>query len=352
MRPNSWRLLIIAAPLLISRLAYADGYFPDFPFYPSPLDQREAILAAPPVNGFAFEVQKFAETPSDKFIPVEGEEFVDRTFLAKDELARQKFERENLNSAQISSLESACAATTGDTAYAAGATLPPIVRAYTAGAVAFRNNDFQNATNRFAEAQAAEGPPTYKVWATYMLGRTYTKLGDADKARGFFLATRDMVQKGAPDPLGLAVASFGEEARTYLDQAGGVLNEKNFKPDQPNRLQKFHEAVRLYALQARANSRNGLDSLHILGKDIKNVPTDYTLLMQDELDRRLFLAYARGYSGGIEARKEFLTSLLPLFPDPDKDIADQLPGIIMFAIAVFFLFRPKANAYFVSLPEL
>ena len=346
-------LLLIGAILLPSRPARAD-YFLIYSTYPSTLDDRANSLSAPPGNDFDFEIDRLVEKPPSSLVPVEGADEEARRFhnvvhtvgtysytvpeaVTKDVIAREKFEQAHLSPAQLVALKAARDATSADEAYAAGEGLPLMLRAYTAGAVAFENDDYQGALTRFTVAEAADNAePAYKVWVTYMLGRTAAKLDKHDDAQKAFATVREMVTAGAPDPLGLAVASYGEEARLALDQAGGVLGEKDFDPDKPGRRQNFLKATRLYALQAEAGSQNGHDSLHILAKDIKNVPSDFRLMMQDELTRRLFLAYARGYSGayrvygrnvpgeGIETRQEFLTALLPLFPADDKEIADQL----------------------------
>ncbi|HEU5048219.1 MAG TPA: hypothetical protein VFT64_10305 [Rickettsiales bacterium] len=306
----------------------------------SSLNSREVILLAPAANDWSFEVKKLVETPAIIFASVEGNHHAYPP-VSNDTTARNKFEHDNLTPEQISSLETARDAKTYQAAYDVGKNLPSALRAYTAGAVAFKQGDFQHALTYFNEAQVVKDShleAAYKVWATFMLGRTHAKSGVYDKARNAFIQTRDMVAKGAPDPLGLASESYGEEARLALDEAGGVLGEDKFKPDQSGRLEHFREAVRLYVMQAQTGSKRGLNSLHILCKEIKNQPSDFTLLTQDEMIRRMFIAYVRGYhsgfwgdtqgysssSGGVESREEFITSLLKLFPAEDKDVADQL----------------------------
>lgn len=323
--------------------AQSPPYYPIPGLYFSALDNREKILSAPAGNNWSFEVKKLVDTPATVFTSVEGNDYHASSITPKDTIARDKVEHDNLTPEQLSSLSTARQAATNEAAYEAGKNLPPALRAYTAGAVAFNQSDFPHALTYFSEAQAANDAPaqmTYQVWATFMLGRTYAKTGADDKAKNAFIQVRDMVTKGAHDPLGLAAESYGEEARLALDEAGGVLGEEKFNPDQSGRKEHFREAVRLYMLQAQTGSHKGMDSLHILCKEIKNQPSDFTLLTQDEMIRRLFLAYVRGYhrypeflsyahsysrsSGGVEERGAFITSLLKLFPPEDKDIADQL----------------------------
>ncbi len=333
--------------LLLPATALADPYIQHLDSYPSPLQKREEFLLEAPQNSFDYEVQKLGGHVSEKFIPAEEKEYAGHynTYTSKDIPVRKKLDSDNLAPAQLDLLVIARSAKTADEAYDAGKDLPSVIRAYTAGVVAFEYKDMKTAALRFAEAQNSAELPAYGLMAAFMLGRTQVQLQEGDKARGSFQSVREAVKAGAPDPFGLAVASYGEEARIALDEAGGVLGESGFDPERPGRLQKFHDAIKLYAMQAATGSRSGFDSLHIMAKNIKNVPEDFTLLMKDELCRRLFLAYIRGYGminyraphgawyyyrymheymGGIEKRAEFIARLLPLFPAEDKDIADQL----------------------------
>ena len=58
------------------------------------------------------------------------------------------------------------------------------------------------------------------VTAAYMRGRIHQRLGQFAPARADFQAARRYAEAGAPDPMGLAVASLGEEARLDLIEAG------------------------------------------------------------------------------------------------------------------------------------
>src|SRR5262249_48337473 len=53
------------------------------------------------------------------------------------------------------------------------------------------------------------------TWAAYMLGRSWAT-NNPVKAEGYFRRVRDLVDHGFADPLGLAEASLGEEARIEL----------------------------------------------------------------------------------------------------------------------------------------
>src|SRR5436190_1482324 len=60
------------------------------------------------------------------------------------------------------------------------------------------------------------------VAAAFMRGRVYQQLGQLDPARAAFQAARRYAEAGAPDPMGLGVASLGEEARLDLMEAGFI----------------------------------------------------------------------------------------------------------------------------------
>ncbi len=106
-----------------------------------------------------------------------------------------------------------------------------------------------------------------------MLGRLYGRKGEIGEASKSFALTRELVNNGAPDPLGLGVASFGEEARLHLKRAQAL--QKVEKMSAKQRRENDHEiiaAVRLYAKQAAHGSTIGIDSLRevideVLGYD-------------------------------------------------------------------------------------
>jgi tetratricopeptide (TPR) repeat protein len=55
------------------------------------------------------------------------------------------------------------------------------------------------------------------TWAAFMLGKSWEE-GDPDKATKYFSQVRSLARSGFADPVGLAAASFGLEARVYLRQ--------------------------------------------------------------------------------------------------------------------------------------
>ncbi|HEY3445375.1 MAG TPA: hypothetical protein VGK67_03380 [Myxococcales bacterium] len=91
--------------------------------------------------------------------------------------------------------------------------------------------------------QILDLPETERKRFGPMAAYTLARVGNKKKSAERLLAVREMVKKGDDDPLGLAVASYGEEAKALLE-AG-----------------KDAAAVKLYAVQAGFGSRSGINSL-------------------------------------------------------------------------------------------
>jgi hypothetical protein len=85
------------------------------------------------------------------------------------------------------------------------------------------------------------------TWAAYQLGRLDQERSPS-RARLFFQQTRELARNGFPDPLGLAAASLGWEAKTYYDA-------KDFAP-----------AARLYLEQFATGDRTAVGSLRFLAE--------------------------------------------------------------------------------------
>lgn len=112
------------------------------------------------------------------------------------------------------------------------------------------------------------------TWAAFMLGRA---TGDAK----WFQRTRALAQQGFHDALGLAVASYGEEARLSLED-------------------DVARAVRLYALQAADNSATGRTSLLLVARRLVNDEAELARAAHDPLVRKLVAAYLFTRSNEID----------------------------------------------------
>ncbi len=237
------------------------------------LDNRAATLDMMPVDAksFAYAEAHLVQSPNDKLITEESG-YSDEA--RNDAIAKAVADAEvaGLASDQTDVVSEMRAEDTGDSAFDKGAMLPAAVRLYTAGAVDFHKG---NTTKAIARFQAILDLPASErrdraVWAAYMLGRLYGSKSDIAEASKSFSATRELANDGAPDPLGLGVSSFGEEARLHLKRAESLQKAKKMSSQQ---LREYgHEiaaAVRLYAEQAAHGSTIGIDSLRQVVDEVR-----------------------------------------------------------------------------------
>ncbi|SEP15069.1 hypothetical protein SAMN02990966_04127 [Rhodospirillales bacterium URHD0017] len=193
-------------------------------------------------------------------------------------------------------LEAARAAGNGEAALAAGAGLPVAVATYIAGAVEFKADRLEAALRYF---EAIDGlPPDQRrvraVAAAFMRGRIHQQLGQLDLARAAFQAARRYAEAGAPDPMGLGVASLGEEARLDLVEAGFIETPwpvPSSDIDDGAFARLIANAVRLYAEQAARGSQTALLSLGDVSRLLLREEEDLKLAMADPLVQRLVVAY-------------------------------------------------------------
>ncbi len=266
------------------------------PFFPWQLfDNRVATFKAAPANSFVFEAVRIAPPHSDKLIAVESEDL--------DALG--KAEAIGLTPGQVTALRQVRTATSGDEAFQQGAALPPSVRLYTAGAIDFRRNEMSEAQQRFeAILQLPASDRLRATWAAFMLGRIHALANDANAASQAFQLTRKLAIDGAPDPLGLAVASYGEEARLHLAQAKSYLLPKNVLPKErrDDCRREIAMAVRLYAEQAAHGSASGVNSLREVARFLLEPSSGigtYDVLnasIDDLAVQKLIVAYKQPYS--------------------------------------------------------
>ena len=236
------------------------------------LDNREETLDKMPVEerSFAWAEAHLVPSPEDKLIAEEAD-YPDKTRVAEAVHA----EVAGLASDQADVVQQMRAEASGDSAFNKGALLPAAVRLYTAGAVDFHRGDSAKAIRRFKailDLPASERRDR-AVWAAYMLGRLYGRKNEIAEASKSFALTRELANRGAPDPLGLGVASFGEEARLHLDRVHALQNLKKMSSRQRREYgPEIVATVRLYAEQAAHGSTIGIDSLRdvtdeVLGDD-------------------------------------------------------------------------------------
>lgn len=329
-------MLAVASALVSAGVVWACG--PDFPN--QLLADRSATLTSVPRNTFAFEAAHLVKPDSalkaSEPDPYDGGAW--RTKVAATE-------NTGLSAAQIKQL-AAAENLDGDVAYQRLAGLPEAIRLYAAGAADYHGG---SACAAAKAAQAAKGNPTPWVTppppaactpdaaqmakaaarfhavlalppaqrkaramdAAYMLARIAQQqfmscdacqsAPDATEQRqavaAQFVDLRARALVGAPDPQGLAVASYGDQARLFLHATGGAYCRwqdfitqaacpATIAPDD------YHKAITLYAQQAAHGSRGAVDSLRFIAGSLL-ASADLTRgLISDPLAQRVMVDYA------------------------------------------------------------
>lgn len=282
---------LLLAGLLAAAASVALACGPDFP--EQLLDDRATTLKATPVNSFAFEAAHLVARPADALIAVEPEShWGDGREARRQALA--KAEADRLSPDQAGLVQHMRGAETGDTAFAGGTDLPAAIRLYTAGAVDFHQGHLAEAASRFQAVLRLpdQAQQSRSVWAGYMLGRIAARDGDAAKAAAEFARVRALATAGAPDPLGLAVAAYGEEAKLHLDRASRSLTGGVLPPDAaPLYGSEIAAAVALYGEQAARGSDSGVQSLRIVAEQLRTNPAKLDAAIGDPAVQRLLVAY-------------------------------------------------------------
>jgi tetratricopeptide (TPR) repeat protein len=313
-------LAIGFAIAVVGAVAWACG--PDFPT--QMLDDRAATLKAVPQNTFAFEARHLLPA-SDGLQAVETGRYGEEP-KAKPDLTTGQAER-------VKALQ---ASATGAQAFEGGADLPADVRSYVAGAVdwvratrdcpgapdsqygetlskppcaVFDADALDKAQSSFEQVLAL--PPdqaTHRgAWAAYMLGEVHALRAakaagtpafatQRDAAAKAFQQVRARVLAGASDVQGLAVASFGEEARlslyagakpcVWVDLYNGEDCASALSPAD------LKHAIALYAAQAGHGSDNAVQSLASIASAVLDNPDQVDALIDGPVSQRLLVTYA------------------------------------------------------------
>jgi tetratricopeptide (TPR) repeat protein len=274
------------------------------PFFPwQLLDDREATLSDPPAGlGFMSQLKTLVPPPRGTLKAVDHIDDADERKLepfhveedeAKSDVWRTLVERPMSQNDYLAKLSTARRATTADETLAAGDGLPAAVLEYIAGANAFDDKKFDVALAHFQAIDRLPAPQRRlrEVAAAFMQGRAHRELGDFAAARAAFHAAHDRALAGAPDPIGLGVASLGEEARTDLIAAGLTEGKAGLTlSDDAGRL--IAQAVRLYAEQAARGSKIGSMSLRDVAAMLAWLdPDQLAEVARDVAVRRLLVAY-------------------------------------------------------------
>ncbi len=266
---------------------------PDFPW--QLLDHRSWTLDATPANSFAFEAQHLVKA-SDRLRAVETEPFASNP-------AGPSAWALGLTEAQAATERAMRTTPNADQAFERGAGLPDSVRLYVTGAVSFRNQDYARAAERFEASARLDGPPERALMAPFMAGRAYAAgAGTPDQAQSAFAEVRTRAAAGAPDPLGLAVASYGEEAQVLLREANRLKDLGH--PLAPERAPVvgglLADAAALYAEQAARQSNSGVQSLKIMARRLVRRWDELDATLNSSLVQRLTVAFVLARFDDIE----------------------------------------------------
>ncbi|MBV7571204.1 hypothetical protein KW846_00695 [Pseudomonas sp. PDM32] len=234
---------------------------PDFPM--RLLDNRGQSLAELPEGNFSFEISRLGHAISGLKNVTAGADYGDQP----DAVAlREQAEQAGLSAEQQVLVKHLRGLTNAHQVETEGAQLPPELRWYLAGAVAFGAGDNALAAGYFKKVLAlpAEQRASRSTWAAYSLGRAlFAMSAEADAAPDLleqsakaFEQTRQLSIDGFSDPLELGVASLGEEARV-VRTAGD-----------------WNRAIELYATQNLHGSAVGYSSLKLLMADLMTLPED------------------------------------------------------------------------------
>ncbi|MBB5884632.1 hypothetical protein DYQ93_07525 [Xanthomonas sp. LMG 8992] len=327
---DSRPVVALATALILLPLGGARACGPEFPY--RLLDDRAGALAQLPEGSFAREVQRLGA-------PIEGlgrasAATLPRYWDAGTQFPQQRndVERTQLDAAQFARIEQLRALHDAQQAQRDGADLPPELRLYTAGAVAFAQGDYPSAADYFRQVLALPEAQrrARSTWAAYSLGRSLALAADGAlagdaaaqrqayrlQARQAFQQSRALRLAGFDDPLELGIASLGEEARVLL--ATGDWNG----------------AIGLYAVQAAQGSDTGMSSLKQVAADLaRRGDAELAPLLQQQAVRRLLIAKLLSDTtafdpdtGSALSSARFLRLLEEATHDPVED-ADRLAAL-------------------------
>ncbi|MBV7570048.1 hypothetical protein [Pseudomonas sp. PDM27] len=234
---------------------------PDFPM--RLLDNRGQSLAELPEGNFSFEISRLGHAINGLKNVTAGADYSDQP----DAVAlRDQAEQAGLSAEQQVLVKHLRGLTDARQVETEGAQLPPELRWYLAGAVAFGAGDNALAAGYFKKVLAlpAEQRASRSTWAAYSLGRAlFAMSAEANAAPDLleqsakaFEQTRQLSIDGFSDLLELGVASLGEEARV-VRTAGD-----------------WNRAIELYATQNLHGSAVGYSSLKLLMADLMTLPDD------------------------------------------------------------------------------
>lgn len=261
-RPTRILLYSIGITALTLTVVIACG-----PFFPWQLldNRKQTLLDLPAIDSFSQKIKKLGSVTEQ--------------------------EKQNLFSA-----ENVTSATSEQT------TCPNTDEAYQKAAILFHNKQWEEARLAFALLAYNDKKPVQQVCAKYTLGGIEKELGHYEDAAQSFNSTAYLVAHGAPDPLHLGIAAYGEAAGVILDQIGTRQTNKDgmVKWDvgsiKEDSLLQLDRATELYLKQVALGEENGLSSILVILRGLtspenENAKALLDQAVNDSLLREILLAY-------------------------------------------------------------
>lgn len=216
--------------------------------------------------------------------------------------------------------------------------LPPELADYEAGALAYHEGRMDAARAAWEKLLARPaGERRYRTtWAAYMLGRSQVE-SDPAAAVEWFAKTRELASRGFADPLGLAAASLGWEARAEMKRG------------------RHDVALKLYGEQAKSGDPRGLESLRRAARSALEKPETARVAARSAEARPVVTSYVLSdwtridYEGPLDpARAQAWLAAVQAEKLTEVEHADRLAWAAYragdFAAASEWLKRADANA--------
>lgn len=234
---------------------------PDFPMMLS--SDRAQTFAVLPEPVFLVEVQALASAVPDlsAVLAKPGAVVFEDSYDYQNDRwisATEQAEQQLLTKDQAKLVQQMRQSSTVQQALSVGEALPAELGLYTAAAVAFAQQDYQQAIELFRQVLALplEQQQQRRSWALYSLGRALLQQNVTEhsaEVSALYSQLQQEVAAGLSDPLQLAVASLGEQAKLAKQQGD------------------WAGAIGLYAAQSRW-SESGRASLLWLSKELAAMP--------------------------------------------------------------------------------
>ncbi len=183
--------------------------------------------------------------------------------------------------------------------------LPGELADYLRGAIAYHEDRFQDARDIWEKLLSRPTAERRRrtTWAAFMLGKASLQTEPAAAPR-WFERTRELAAEGFPDPLGLAAASLGWQARAEMT------------------LKHPAEALPLYLRQLRTGDPTAVSSIRLAGAEILRDPEALRQVARSAQARPILTACVLSRWDRVETQT--LTWPEPLDPAPARAWLDAL----------------------------